>query len=377
MQDCAGGICTPDLVCLQVCVEGEEECGERRLCGTVSLTVGGVEAEVPACVADPGSGQACTRDADCPEGEGCRPEPGEAEDAVVLVCRPGAGEGPAVRCDSPWECLSGYCMPGRNSPDVRSCFGACIDGDDCGGLPCVEQPVGLPGREAVALAACLDPRQPCGRDGDCPVEGHVCAPQSSEQDPAVLRPLCEEPVGEGGGGVECADDAECASGLCVMLLDPSACWQPCVGDEDCAEGMRCYDDVAPVEVEGGYAGLPACLPDRGSLDPCAKEQDCLPDESCTALANAARDDLLTRCAPPPDPPTPDCDALDGGPCRSGICYIANPLIPLPSCLQVCEADGDCPLVMGFFQTVCQPGEFAMGSAEAQVTGELGVCTIAF
>ena len=353
-DECVTGICTPDDICLQVCEE-DGECGEGRLCGTVDVRVGEVDGEVPACVPDPGSGDPCTRDAGCPDGEACRPEPGPGEDEVVLVCRPVLGEGaPTDRCELPWDCRSGHCMPSASDPRIRSCFGACTEEADCGGLPCEDQPVGLPEREEVAVAACLDPHQPCTRDAGCPLEGWVCTPAADPDDAGVLAPVCDEPAGEGAGGAECEADEDCRSGLCLVDLETPVCWQACEADEDCPEGTRCYEDLVSVPVEGGSSTVPACAPDRGTLTPCTNDAACGDDEVCSAMPDGVRETLRTRCVLPADPPPEECQNLERGDCLSGVCFEPNPQIPVPVCLELCEAEADCPVVLVVVQVPCQP-----------------------
>lgn len=103
----------------------------------------------------------------------------------------------------------------------------------------------------------------CRADADC--SGRVCAPIASYLKVREVEHDCRRPVGATLGAVGCAQDADCASGLC---LDPGTgvriCYSACEGGAACALGT-CQPDVARVSLDATLAGLGlgttnACVP---------------------------------------------------------------------------------------------------------------------
>ena len=365
-DDCVTGVCTRDQICLEIC-EGDGSCEDGQLCGSVVAAADGRQGEVPACVLDPGSGQVCTRDADCPEGEACHPEAGEGDDEVALRCRPGAGLGPAELCDESWDCLSGHCVNGTY------CFAACTGDGDCPeGVPCQEQPSGVRDRQEVLVSMCIEPNLPCVRDSDCPLEGQACAPEEDPDDPEVLAPLCREAQGDRRGGAECRRDRDCLSGYCIQDLQAPVCWEGCSEDDDCDDDMRCYDDVAPVPVADGFDSLPACLPDRGSLEDCDNNDDCGAGEVCSVVVSGDRDRLNTRCVfALTDPSNDQFLCLNPEDCSTGMCAPGGGF--LSPCLRLCDGDQDCPQDWQMFGMSCQRVEVEFQG----VTDRISFCASAF
>jgi hypothetical protein len=150
----------------------------------------------------------------------------------------------------------------------------------------------------------------CSADTDCP-EGAacvaaesgalVCSAACSAVNPCPDGEACTEvegaticvPAGEGELGDTCDDNAQCASGACVLAGETSVCVVLCEDDNDCAQGARCYTtDLARV-----------CLTpvdDRG---------------------------VGEACSSPPQ-------------CDSGLC--AGQPGDDATCVARCEADGSCP-----------------------------------
>ena len=104
----------------------------------------------------------------------------------------------------------------------------------------------------------------CTVDMDC-VAGMRCVPIPHYLKVRALELDCRYEVGSTAGGVGCALDADCASGLC---FDPGnaikICYQACDGAGSCALGT-CTDDAASLSLDGVIAGLgnvtaDACVP---------------------------------------------------------------------------------------------------------------------
>lgn len=104
----------------------------------------------------------------------------------------------------------------------------------------------------------------CTVDTDCPA-GMLCAPIAHYLKVRALELDCRYTVGATAGGVGCAQDSDCGSGLC---FDPGTgirvCYQACDGAGTCNIGT-CTEDAASVSLNGVLAGLgnataDACVP---------------------------------------------------------------------------------------------------------------------
>jgi MYXO-CTERM domain-containing protein len=74
---------------------------------------------------------------------------------------------------------------------------------------------------------------PCAAATDCP-DGLRCGDEG----------ICVPAAAPGALGSLCADNGECASGLCAGLGDESRCTQTCNSASPCPAGFECLDDTA-------------------------------------------------------------------------------------------------------------------------------------
>lgn len=104
----------------------------------------------------------------------------------------------------------------------------------------------------------------CTTDTDCEA-GLVCTPVPHYLKVRALELDCRYEVGNTAGGVGCALDADCASGIC---FDPGSgmriCYEACEGSGACSIGT-CTEDAASVSLNAVLAGLgtataDACVP---------------------------------------------------------------------------------------------------------------------
>ncbi len=358
--DCVTGTCTPDGICLQGC-QGNEACGQARICDDVEVSLGEHVGAVRACALDPGTGAACTTHAGCEvEGEFCHPEATEAG-TLDLRCRPGGEAAPGEPCQSHLDCQSRFCLP------RGFCFGACEDESTCtGDQICQVQPLWIRGIEGGGEAAtCLTPELPCVSDSDCPMEGTLCIPAPARDDPTRVEFLCRERVGPDATGWSCNMDAECQTGICMHGDGgQGTCYGSCASDEDCPEGLECVDQAYMFPLgEGATVPIPGCGLGQGSMDPCARDSDCPAGEVCTARVNEAGDGLMTVCIRPMVDQTPFICQTDDQ-CPTGVCVV-DPGIGFGGCLTVCADDADCGDGGGFL--VCREATITVDGVQGQVS----------
>lgn len=123
-----------------------------------------------------------------------------------------------------------------------------------GGSQPINAPITGHGRRAASA---------CTGDGDC--NGNICLPIPSYLEVRLVEHDCRRPIGATAGAVGCAQDADCASGLC---FDPGngvrICHAACSDSSDCALGS-CAAGVAALDLDPVLAGLgqqpiSACVP---------------------------------------------------------------------------------------------------------------------
>ena len=266
----------------------------------------------------------------------------------------------------------------EEAPAPSPCVGAACEGGGGGG--------GGSGDDCPDLAL----GSPCGFDGPDDACGDEVCTLASATCPNGARcctlPLaCRPPAGSRPGGTRCADDGECASGLCVEVSGVRSCLRPCqqAGDVDsCPTGQHCETlalaggavastCVGGASIDERDANATVCL--RPSQ--CGEGRDCrvvnpleLVDGRAFALCLPAApvNDLFEPCAPPPGAPPPEHGEQQSGACSMGglcwegcrgkdtyACYCTQAQIDDGTCrgfrcTGVCGTDGDCP-----DRTLCQ------------------------
>ncbi|MBO6933894.1 MAG: S1 family peptidase [Deltaproteobacteria bacterium] len=292
-QRCAEVVAGAGTVCTQECdpMQPEVGCPTGFFCSSTGLgsceglcapgAVGTGLIEDPCendtdcltgyCV-DPGDGTQrclsfCRGDrGDCLAGEVC-----VASAATCGACVPqdlfGGPYGIGEPCSEDDECSSGYCFTDEG---VSYCSRMCADDEACGeGFHCREMSCVRGPREAIG-GGCIT-NEDCGSgfcasaggrswcsafcvgDDECPM-GFSCTPV----DPSTS--VCAPNLGLTGD--RCADNAECASGLCAMgTRAGSICTEECGPDNACSPGFEC------TRVDGGALAL--CLPPSSGGGGCA------------------------------------------------------------------------------------------------------------
>lgn len=253
-----------------------------------------------ACIRDPDVMNACAREADCASAtESCGLSYAWDGQSVISVCQePAEDRGAGQSClysGSPVDavCGAGWCWSGTGFHSV--CSAVCVDDADCActGTSCVVDQqtcvpfpftVGDPPAVSV-VRLCYDGGR-CTSDGDCPegrfcgvMDGHVgvelvCMPPVKNPGAWAVGAVCtrHDSCASGyctadrctvpkGVGEDCADGAECLTGLCM----DSFCTGPCDGDAFCTglrEGTVCRETPVPYgpDSAGTTAPVPLCRP---------------------------------------------------------------------------------------------------------------------
>ena len=200
----------------------------------------------------------------CPGGFYCD---GEATGACGAgVCLRGAAGSGAIgaACSEHTDCSNLYCFLGLCSePCDPTTVGACPGGGVCqvGPLPC---------RGACSSAGSLG--DPCASNGQC--ASGLCAEAAGSQfcteicDPSSPCPtgyMCTGAgavnvcVPDGGAlGGECAQNSDCATGICAFEEDRAYCTRICDDASPCPNAMGC--------VESGTPGIRVCQPGDGGAN---------------------------------------------------------------------------------------------------------------
>jgi hypothetical protein len=233
----------------------------------------------------------------------------------------------------------------------------------------------------------------CATDADCPNDrvcvvaddgARICSAACSAVNPCPAGEACSEvegasicvPAGEAEIGDDCEDNAQCASGACVLAGETSVCVALCDDDGDCAQGARCYttdlarvclfpiDDRAvgeacssPTECD---SGLCASQPgdDATCVAPCGEDGSCAGGTLCAELVSGERA-CLRGLEDGEVCNTPDL-------CKSGRCVTdedGSRICTRPCPGWDCEAGWSCvPSLMG--DRICMP------NTDTKATGEV-------
>lgn len=207
----------------------------------------------------------------------CAQEGGPQEEQRA-ACLPACGAGV--------PCVEGRCVPEEERRDAP-CVPACVPDQVCRGGVCVtpEDPCGACAEDEVcALDGSCVPRPECAQDADC--EGGRCVLGQCEPPPGQCDPACEPGQGCVEGACvwppECLQDSDCPQGL--VCVEEACTWfiadtcaqagELCAGEQADTGELRC---VALAEQSPSWS---ICAP------LCGQEQSCGPEEACVARSRA-------------------------------------------------------------------------------------------
>jgi hypothetical protein len=343
--DCAGGLaCDPTGVCLSVLgnpCHSDDDCGSG-FCDPYTLV----------CVACQTAGVTCIANSDCCSGI-C--------DDYIGACASGClvdGAG----CAESSDCCSGYCDP-YSQTCTQHCTATgyiCSANAECCSAICDDY-------TGLCIGSCLAYGVACAESADCcaglTCVGNVCLTNNGGpclDDPECASGVCDEYTGLCIGsclafGSHCAETNDCCSGLtCVGSVCLTQDGAPCADDPECASGI-CDE----------YTGL--CIGSCLALNSqCAESGDC-----CTGLACAGNVCLTSDggiCTDDPQCVSGLCDeytgtcigqclALGSGCAESGDC-----------CSGLACSNGQCLTINGLACT----NSTTCASGLCQTTGVCGV-----
>jgi hypothetical protein len=377
-NNCVLGVC--DAASRRCLCGGDDDCPENEYCSAGGTCEGGCRTEPDSCgqgVCDPAlricAPPACRRDADCGANQACTVI--QVADALALRCVPALAQGREnAPCATGLECASRLCV------NEAFCFSACGDGADCASGACGDVNVndpGVPGGPFV-FQTCEPPNVECAADAMCPGPQQCLPVGPSPVVPNAVELGCVPDQPGAAGGAPCVDGAACASGNC---LNEGVCWGPCRFDQgaaDCGAGQRCYqnqiffvfDQDTPRTEDDAYYGLPACLPDTGSGQPCRNTR-CGAGETCRLAANGTQTGWAPECRRNVGNGAGGAFCARDGDCRSGTC-----LVDAGFCFAVCEPGVLDNCAAG---TVCQVLDLTVsdrgtpGNELDDVLAPIGVC----
>jgi len=337
---------------------------------------------------------------------GCQREGERKAGNLCRLCR-------AAESTTAWTSLDGSkCDDGDACTVGESCvLGLCGGGKHLTGGACAEvEPACATHFDCYPTRVCarwrsdgdLHCSEPCAGDGDCDA-GSVCVKVPGSAQIGACEPM---PVTLRGLGATCADDGECASGLCLAgacratCLDEAACATgTCRLEDDPAERARgeapsgCAppDDLLPIGAvctpDGESYGGVACQSGHCDLMPypatmtlpcaplCAREEDCGAGRACgvvmygevahpeaiafhPALTTPTHDAVTACFTTPAGAGSRDLGAPCSAPseCRSDKCLHLLPGVAQRYCSGLCASDDDCPSGMA-----CKPDSLTLAS----------------
>ena len=205
---------------------------------------------------------------------------------------------------------------------------SCQTDVDCAGLGTGARCTGIGAEGRFCTVACDAETAPCGEGFTCLAMVDQCVPVNFDCSKCPARACADGEVCNAESGLctqpkttcqACVGDGECADGLkCATLGADKVCLPACNADTPCAAGSTCAGDV--------------CTPDDGACDACGG--------SCMAPTPACRNVDATCVACVVDGDCPEgqrCDAADNT-CTAEM---------------QCLSDGDCVNVSG--RPVCFQG----------------------
>lgn len=199
----------------------------------------------------------------------------------------------------------------------------------------------LAGSAAATPSSAAPSSAPAGGSGGASPSAVAGAPATGSAGAAAGAPAHADRPGCPGGlcenGIECTDDAECASGSCLMRCQaPGELGAPCISPANCQKLLTC--------------SLGSCR--RISGERCQNDDECT-NGSCLDVCQypmlpQSRCDSEADCGRPATCESGTCKVHLGGPCRanldciSGSCTGNSCFIPGQTIVN-CDRDSNCPL----------------------------------
>ena len=302
---CANNLCRSDGLCSALCVD-DDDCPRPDICFPAAFDGGLVVSlcqPIDLCEDD------ATR---CPNGQICVGFPHPSEPRFARACAPQQGDAPdGAACRASEACAGGLCSAGR-------CTRVCDDDAQCG-FPreCLPTALPLGAGHSAALALCATPDDRCNRDSDCP-DDRRCAYAAVG---GVEVPLCLRRDGA-DAGAPCADDAACASNVCVA----GTCAATCQDDDDCPLDRLC--EVVPVRASDARVCVLDARPDAAGSDAAPIADASEPDAALLLDAAAPDSAPLLDATPVIDAATSDAESVtDAAPLLDAATPDAAPLGP--------------------------------------------------
>ncbi|NMB74546.1 MAG: formylglycine-generating enzyme family protein [Myxococcales bacterium] len=290
-DDCAGLHCE---VVSGLCVECliPDHCALGFVCDAQHACVPGCRTarDCPAnqkCAVDLGPNGTCVdclEDADCPAGKciqyQCQDSCRSDSDCVIGYCQLSSG-----RC---LECLQdGQCAAGKLCFD-GFCARGCRRSEDC--VPPLQCDTSFSPGQCVQCLSDVDCSGGTCEAGFCRYPGKQCGESCSAGSSECAQGLfCG--VFFGTCLPQCATDADCLGGMCVILYGSLGvcltcpalpCYPPCAPDEEC-QAQQCVGRCFPPCDFGTVCDDGSCLPaDTGCSPPCEESQFCY-GASCQPL----------------------------------------------------------------------------------------------
>ena len=252
-EDCESGICL-NGVCAEAC-SGDADCPDGSSCVELEITLeDGSTETVSACVED----TPCTADGDCAAPDVCVVD--RSGDEVDLTCDDPSGPADVgAACTDDSDCASGLCLDGV-------CSAPCDTSNDCsadGSFVCEITTITTDTGASDDITVCV-PRPPdiCLSDSECSGTDRCVASKTM----TAIEFACADPVGAGESAEACVADADCAQNLCI----DGACAGPCETVGDCGgPPLRC--EVTNVDLgNNAMDSAQICVPPIQ----CANQGDC-------------------------------------------------------------------------------------------------------
>lgn len=319
-SDCAQNLCDAGT-CIGPCQStGDCAAGDNFSCDTRNVDIGGGNTDSASVCTPP---TPCAEDDDCRVGEVCYVNSDGTN--VETICRdanPGGGELGQI-CSGDDVCANNLCGDTRFR-DV--CLVPCAQDNDCSVNGFVCGTVDVDGTDVSACVA--DTSTSCAAETDCGT-GTDCAiiPTVSG---SALESVCVPTTGGASTGLECTEDDDCASLVCLN----DRCAAPCTDSAQCANSQLCTNNTVDKAGVTGDFDICETLP----VTICSSTDDCTDGVRVCGLIQSVNASTDAYCTFPNASPAQQLGSACSrdNECRENIC-----LTPADECSVVCDKDSDC------------------------------------